>query len=245
MYSLDKKYKRAGGKGFVAEGGPVPDSHAAFNKDTRCWNAYRDHDGSPLAPKNVTEKTGNPDWWEDGSVERWVNDGTWIEYNPEEEKMNPIFGYQASSELNTDSWKQLVLATSSIPDEQLTDTFKEWEREFKEETKQSIPGAWRSAKSVIRSARTKMVAVYEESDKGEITPRGKTAVEKDLRGVVSSSHSKSRATPVITPTAHGVVPPSLAETIELAIMQAEHEGFKIRVEVAYPGHGVPFLIREN
>lgn len=229
MYSLDKKYKRAGGKSFLVEGKPVPDSHAAFNKDTRCWNAYRDHDGSPLVPKNVTEKTGNREWWEDGSVEKWVNNGAWIEYNPKEQTMNPIFGYQASNELNTDSWKQLVLATSTVSDEVLQDTFKEWEREFKEETKQSIPGAWRSAKSVIKSARAKGVPVYITDAGGNPEPRGKTAVERELRA--GAMAMKAHASPVITPTAHGVVPPSMAETIELAIMQATAEGLKIRVEV--------------
>jgi hypothetical protein len=54
--------------------------------------------------------------------------------------------------------------------------FKEWENEYKTSTMLPIPGAWRSAKSVINSAAKLDIPVTQEDN----TPRGKTAVEKDI-----------------------------------------------------------------
>ena len=103
--------------------------------------------------------------------------------------MNPIFGYQASNELNNDSWKQLVIASSEVNDDVLKDTFTEWEKEFKDETKQPIPGAWRSAKSVIKNARAKGIPLTVPG--GDV--RGKTAVEKELK-----AHAALGTSPVIS-----------------------------------------------
>jgi hypothetical protein len=90
--------------------------------------------------------------------------------------MNPIFGYQASTELNDDSWKSLVVASSLVPKDEVKSTFGKWEQEFKEETKQPLPGAWRSAKSVILSAHKEGIPLTDGTN-----VRGKTAVEKDIR----------------------------------------------------------------
>lgn len=102
--------------------------------------------------------------------------------------MNPIFGYQASQELNSDSWKQLVLASKDFPNvDVLKDTFKEWETEYKEVTKQEIPGAWRSAKSVIKNAIANGVRLLDDDDK----PLGKTAVETAVKSSKALSTTAS------------------------------------------------------
>lgn len=95
--------------------------------------------------------------------------------------MNPIFGYKASEELHSDSWGQLCEAVNNLPEQTedaLKSAFGQWEQEFKDTTNMPLPSAWRSAKSVIKGAIVKGVP-FMDSESGK--PRGKTAVEKDIK----------------------------------------------------------------
>lgn len=231
MYSRDKLYRKPDGM-FVLPDGERGPAYAAYNTTTECWNSFH-LDGTRVHPHLATNKTSNSDWHGD-RPKKWVDAGTWVEYTPpinEDTTMNPIFGYQASNELNSDSWKQLVEATKDVTDDVLKDTFKQWETEFKEETQQPIPGAWRSAKSVIKNAREQAVPTLTVNELGERVPRGKTAVEKELKA--SKSLTK---TAVITPTAHGIVPSALAELIEMCCAAATAEGIRISITA---GKGSP------
>lgn len=93
--------------------------------------------------------------------------------------MNPIFGYKASEELHSDSWGQLCNACNNLNPltvDTLKSAFQQWESEYKETTGLPLPSAWRSAKSVLKNAVDKGIPfVLPEG------PRGKTAVEKDIK----------------------------------------------------------------
>lgn len=97
-------------------------------------------------------------------------------------KSNPIFSYQASAELGEDAWGNLVRATVTVKSDELPAMFKVWEDEYKEATEMALPGSWRSAKSVIVNARKWNIFV--STPEG---PRGKTAVEKDIKAAKGST----------------------------------------------------------
>lgn len=175
-----KKYKHTSGKGLyiITEDGRKEkrvDTHAAWSDKLGRWSTYLDTGEEGYATTSS---------WDDETVREFIAGGNWIEYNPtnEEDTMNPIFGYKASDELHTDSWAQLCVATSTIETEALADTFKAWEKEYKETTSMPLPGAWRSAKSVIKNARANGVAVMSGS---EVV--GKTAVERMVKAAKHDS----------------------------------------------------------
>lgn len=91
-------------------------------------------------------------------------------------KHNPIFSYKAGDELVSDAWNTLVTSTFTLTDAELGPTFKAWEGEYKEATGLPLPGAWRSAKSVIKNARAWHVPLTLPSG-----VKGKTAVEKEIK----------------------------------------------------------------
>lgn len=205
MPTLDfsKRYTHRDG-GFFENGEHQAGSYAAFNHKTNSWAAYYG-DGTPFNPEYESMPVANSDWHGAGPQE-FLDMGGWVELpdspvitTQEEQEMNPIFGYQASQELNSDSWKQLVLASKDFPNvDVLKDTFKAWEQEYKDETGQEIPGAWRSAKSVIKNAIANGVALLDEEDK----PLGKTAVETAVKR--SKAHSASAALVLDTPRDYDV-----------------------------------------
>lgn len=194
IIDFSKRYTHSDG-GFTKDGARCPGSYAAFNDATGSWTAYY-ADGTLFFPAYATMPVENEDWHGAGP-QPFLDDGTWVELpdspvitTQEEQEMNPIFGYQASQELNSDSWKQLVLASKDFPNvDVLKDTFKKWETEFKEETGQEIPGAWRSAKSVIKNALANGVKLLDEEDK----PLGKTAVETAVKSSKALSTAASYA----------------------------------------------------
>lgn len=99
---------------------------------------------------------------------------------------NPIYHYRASEELNTDAWGTLVcrVVDETIREPQLVKAlFAGWETEYKDETQLPIPGAWRSAKSVINGAIKHGIPMI---DVGTGKPRGKTAVEQDIKAAKTS-----------------------------------------------------------
>lgn len=94
---------------------------------------------------------------------------------------NPIYSYRASEELNEDSWGTLCKAVQPFlilrQPQSIKAQFKEWEKEYKEGTMLPLPGAWRSAKSVINNAVKHGVPLFHEEGKH----RGKTAVEQEIK----------------------------------------------------------------
>lgn len=98
---------------------------------------------------------------------------------------NPIYSYRASEELNEDSWGMLCKAVQPFLDQpqSIKAQFKEWEKEYKEGTMLPLPGAWRSAKSVINNAVKHGVPLFHEDGRH----RGKTAVEQEIKSKKNSS----------------------------------------------------------
>lgn len=92
---------------------------------------------------------------------------------------NPIYSYRASEELNEDSWGTLCNAVEPFLDQpqSIKTQFKDWEKEYKDGTMLPLPGAWRSAKSVINSAVKYGVPLFNEGGQH----RGKTAVEQEIK----------------------------------------------------------------
>lgn len=105
---------------------------------------------------------------------------------------NPIFSYRASEELATDSWGTLVRATVNLKPlswDTVAPTFKGWESDYKGATGLPLPDAWRSAKSVLKSAITHDVAIVNAA--GE--PLGKSAVEADIKATKGAPSDKNPA----------------------------------------------------
>lgn len=92
---------------------------------------------------------------------------------------NPLYHYRASEETNNEAWGTLVSAVyyHHIWDD-VKQQFKDWETEYKTTTSLPIPQAWRSAKSVIKGAFNHGIPLVLG---GYNEPRGKTAVEKDIK----------------------------------------------------------------
>jgi hypothetical protein len=95
---------------------------------------------------------------------------------------NPVFNFAVSEQASTDAWGTMLRETISMPahrDEnafgRLTDT---WQEEYKQETgAATMPGAYRSAKSVLKNAIKGGIPLLD----AEGEPRGKTAIEKDIK----------------------------------------------------------------
>lgn len=103
---------------------------------------------------------------------------------------NPIYHYRASDDLGDEAWGTLrdaVLGGGMTTWDEIKPQFAAWEDDFKKATGLPIPGAYRSAKSVLKSAVVlglpyagsaktaleKMIKVRKEAEK-EVT----TALEK-------------------------------------------------------------------
>lgn len=129
---------------------------------------------------------------------------------------NPLYYFQAHEDLGADSWNILAEKCSSVInfhgglawEAQLKDQFKEWEGDFKTATGQPIPGAWRSAKSVIKNAIKEGVEIKD----GERV-RGKTAVEKDIKA--ARQRDKEEKDPALV----------LSSKIDSAAAYAQQHGF--------------------
>lgn len=95
----------------------------------------------------------------------------------ESPETNPLYSYRASDELTESAWEVLVKAVNvSTCWEDVKAQFFVWEKEYKDTTGLPIPGAWRSAKSVIKGAMQHDVPLMSGGD-----VRGKTAVEMDIK----------------------------------------------------------------
>ncbi len=98
----------------------------------------------------------------------------------EETEMNPIFSYRASDSLQGDAWKELAKGISdanAFDIDKATMQFTVWEKEYKDEVNMPLPGAWRSAKSVIKNAIKRYVPIVNP----EGTPFGKSYVEAKIK----------------------------------------------------------------
>lgn len=109
---------------------------------------------------------------------------------------NPIYHYRASDELGEEAWETLrdaVVIQVGIYGQDwsaIKPVLKEWEDEYKKSTGFSLPGAYRSAKSVLKNAITlripfsgsaktaleKLIKHKKDSDKEELT-----AMEKAIK----------------------------------------------------------------
>jgi len=102
----------------------------------------------------------------------------------EEVTSNPIYHYRASDDLGEEAWGTLRDAVRSSAWDDVKQQFKDWEEEYKKATGLPIPGAYRSAKSVLKnamilglpyagSAKTaleKMIKAKKEADKEKLQP---------------------------------------------------------------------------
>ena len=95
---------------------------------------------------------------------------------------NPVFNFAVSEQASSDAWGTMLRETieaGAHRDEnafgRLTDT---WQEEYKQETgSATMPGAYRSAKSVLKNAIKGGIPLLD----GEGQPRGKTAIERDIK----------------------------------------------------------------
>lgn len=95
---------------------------------------------------------------------------------------NPVFNFAVSEQAGADAWGTMLRETitaSAHRDEnafgRLTAT---WEEGYKQDTAQAtMPGAYRSAKSVLKNAIKAGIPLLD----AEGEPRGKTAIEKDIK----------------------------------------------------------------
>ena len=95
----------------------------------------------------------------------------------ESPETNPLYSYRASDELTESAWEVLVKAVNvSTCWEDVKAQFFVWEKEYKDTTGLPIPGAWRSAKSVIKGAMQHDVPLMTGLD-----VRGKTSVELEIK----------------------------------------------------------------
>lgn len=95
---------------------------------------------------------------------------------------NPVFNFAVSEQAGADAWGTMLRETitaSAHRDEnafgRLTAT---WEEGYKQDTgSATMPGAYRSAKSVLKNAIKAGIPLLD----AEGEPRGKTAIEKDIK----------------------------------------------------------------
>lgn len=120
-------------------------------------------------------------WWlsqddiNEGSIELVINSAVIVEGNP-------LYHYRASEETGADAWSTLVKAVAHHTLwHDVKECFKGWEEEYKITTGLPVPAAWRSAKSVIKGAFNNSVPLMNGEE-----PRGKTAVEKDIKAAKDS-----------------------------------------------------------
>lgn len=112
-------------------------------------------------------------WWVDASNISPVISET------ASETSNPIFHFKAGEDLGEGAWKMMV---DEVADghgatwEDIVQSFVTWEEEFKA-TGQALPGAYRSAKSVIKGAINNGIQLWTAGGDA----RGKTAVQKDIK----------------------------------------------------------------
>lgn len=95
---------------------------------------------------------------------------------------NPVFNFAVSEQASCDAWGTMLretIAASAHRDEnafgRLTSS---WEDGYKQDTgAATMPGAYRSAKSVLKSAIKGGIPLLD----AEGMPRGKTSIEKDIK----------------------------------------------------------------
>jgi len=107
---------------------------------------------------------------------------------------NPVFNFAVSEQAGADAWGTMLhetIAHSAHRDENSFGRLTAgWEEGYKQDTAQAtMPGAYRSAKSVLKNAIKAGIPLLDEA--GE--PRGKTAIEKDIKAAKDAA--KDEKTP--------------------------------------------------
>ena len=95
---------------------------------------------------------------------------------------NPVFNFAVSEQAGADAWGTMLRETIAHAAHRDENSFGRltagWEDGYKQDTGQStMPGAYRSAKSVLKNAIKAGIPLLD----GEGEPRGKTAIEKDIK----------------------------------------------------------------
>lgn len=94
---------------------------------------------------------------------------------------NPILGYAATESLNNDTWGSLLrdVVLSRPSEQEFAEACATAEAQAKEEMEdgQAMPGAWRSAKSVLKNAIKAGIPLLDAEGK----PKGKSAIEAAIK----------------------------------------------------------------
>lgn len=95
---------------------------------------------------------------------------------------NPVFNFAVSEQAGADAWgtmlRETITATAHRDENAFGRLTATWEEGYKQDTgSATMPGAYRSAKSVLKNAIKAGIPLLDEA--GE--PRGKTAIEKDIK----------------------------------------------------------------
>ena len=93
---------------------------------------------------------------------------------------NPILGYAATEELQADTWGDMLrdVIVCSPTEQAFLTAVANAEEEFKEQTDRTeMPGAWRSAKCVLKNAIRAGVPLVDAEGK----PKGKSAIEAAIK----------------------------------------------------------------
>lgn len=103
--------------------------------------------------------------------------------------VDAIMQFGATEKLTGDAWQTLVtnVQESITHGYDVKGVLKNAEKEFKERTSKQLPGAWRSAKSVVLRALKNGINLVDEQG-----PLGKTAIEKKLK--------EAKAPPIVCET---------------------------------------------
>jgi hypothetical protein len=95
---------------------------------------------------------------------------------------NPVFNFAVSEQASSDAWGTMLRETISAGAHRDENAFGRlssgWEEGYKQDTgSATMPGAYRSAKSVLKNAIKGGIPLLD----AEGEPRGKTAIEKDIK----------------------------------------------------------------
>lgn len=107
---------------------------------------------------------------------------------------NPVFHFAVSEQAGADAWGTMLHETIERAAHRDENSFGRltavWEDGYKQDTGSStMPGAYRSAKSVLKNAIKAGIPLLDEAGK----PRGKTAIEKDIKAAKDAA--KDEKTP--------------------------------------------------